>query len=242
MFVILSGEGSTDIGQNSMSEHGVRFDPGPMARILDRLIEDHIGYSLLDTQDCGGKCVRLVEEPELIACGKQGPRLLPGIKYGKETGFFTRNAQVLGILAKAECEKSGQPVVAVLFRDADGSRATPPTIWQQKVDSIKRGFKLVGFDNGVPMVPRPKSEAWLLCALKNNPYVGCDALEDSPGNDASPNSLKRRLEELTRGETSAQEQSRWVEEGKVDPKRIEMPSFAAFRDALDSAVKNALRD
>lgn len=90
------------------------------------------------------------------------------------------------------------------------------------------------------MVPRPKSEAWLLCALKNAPYQHCQTLEDAPGNDASPRSLKKQLAAVIDHDPSAQEQADWVREGRVDPEQIDMPSFTAFRKALDSALDNVL--
>lgn len=47
------------------------------------------------------------------------------------------------------------------------------------------------------MVPRPKSEAWLLCALKPNPYQHCAALEEAPmATTAARTLLKPRLAAL----------------------------------------------
>jgi len=58
------------------------------------------------------------------------------------------------------------------------------------------GFKIEKFDRGVAMIPKPKSEAWLLCALRNKAYENCQKLEDRSGNDDSPNSLKKELDAL----------------------------------------------
>jgi len=55
----------------------------------------------------------------------------------------------------------------------------------------KEKSKELDDDRGVAMIPKPKSEAWLLCALKNKPYESCEKLEDRSGNDDSPNSLKK---------------------------------------------------
>lgn len=236
MKLLLSGEGKTDIGYRTLSGQERKFQPGPMAWIVDKLLEDHlrIGYSLLDTHAAGGDCVRFVDETELKEKGKSGPIRLPGIKYGKGTALFTRNAQVLGLLAK---EESG-PVIAVLFRDADGTRSASSAEWQEKLESISRGFKLVEFEAGVPMVPRPKSEAWLLCALKGIP--DCAELGNAPGNDGSPYSLKTQLMQLIGHEPSAEEQAEWVKSGRIDPKNIRMESFKAFVEALTTAIGNAL--
>ncbi len=241
MKLLLSGEGPTDLGVNRAVAGGVEFVPGPMAHVVDRLLETHLGYSILRWHELGGDSVSYVGESELASLGKPGSPLFPGVKFGKGTALFTRNAQVLGLKATEEARGAAVPVVAVLFRDGDGTRSVPHTDWEQKVASIERGFELVKFNAGVPMVPRPKSEAWLLCALKSQAYAHCDALEEAPGNDASPRSLKGRLEALVGHEAPAAEQSDWVQSGRVDPQRIEMPSFRRFREALDGAYGNASR-
>ena len=126
--------------------------------------------------------------------------------------------------------------MAVLFRDSDGTGISPRDDWEQKVDSMVNGFSRAGFDRGVPMVPRPKSEAWLLCALKDPPYQHCARLEDESGNDNSPNSLKRQLAALIGHEPGAEEQSGWVRDGRVDPDRLNLPSFQAFTLSLNAAL------
>lgn len=240
MKLLLSGEGPTDLGVNRPVAGGVEFVPGPMAHVVDRLLGVRLGYSLLEVHAAGGGCVSYVGESELASLGKTGSPLLPGLKFGKGTALYTRNAQLLGLTA-IEARSAATPVIAVLFRDGDGTRSVPRADWERKVASIERGFELVSFDAGVPMVPRPKSEAWLLCALKPQAYTHCDSLEDAPGNDASSNSLKKRLEALVGHEASAAEQSGWVQDGLIDPLRIEMPSFRRFRTALDAACSNASR-
>ncbi len=241
MRLVLSGEGSTDLGHCRPAAAGMEFVPGPMAWVVDKLLErHHIGYSMLEAHQAGGDCTTYVHETQLAAMRKPGSALFPGVKFGKGTAFFTRNAQVLGLLANQTAAQEQQPVVAVLFRDGDGTRSMPANEWQAKVDSIHRGFELVGCDTGVPMVPRPKSEAWLLCALRPPGYANCEPLEDASGNDASPHSLKRQLEALCDGRApSADEQAGWVVTGDVDPHRIDMPSFNQFKQALHRAASCA---
>ena len=88
------------------------------------------------------------------------------------------------------------------------------------------------------MIPKPKSEAWLICELKANPYQGCDALEDRSGNDDSPNSLKEELEAILatddRGDRdSLRDRLNALVRDRVDFQRITMPSFTAFREHLN---------
>lgn len=235
----LSGEGPSDLGAMGPGPSGDEFRPGPMAVMVDRLVETRIGYSMLDLHHAGGDCIRFIAETELAQAGKKGPLLLPGQKFGKHNTFFTRNAQALGLLAKNDALASDQPTVAVLFRDGDGTRSVAKSQWQDKFNSIQRGFELVDFPSGVPMVPRPKSEAWLLCALRQPTYSSCEKLEDASGNDASPNSLKGQLEQVA-GAAGADEQAQWLRDGTVDVNRIDMPSFNAFRGELERALSAAM--
>ena len=242
MILMLAGEGKTDLGQLRASAAGLVFEPGPMAWIVDQLLASQLDYSLIESHHAGADCVVLISESELAQQAKAGAKkkspLLPGIKHGKNTGFFTRNAQALGRLALEKQEKRNTPTIAVLFRDADASRSMSRQTWREKVDSVVRGFKEVQFDTGVPMIPRPKSEAWILCALKNN-YLSCEGLEDAPGNDASPNSLKNQLEQFLTYSPTAEQQAEWVLSGKIDPQRIMMPSFLEFKQSLADAIEHA---
>ncbi|HNO32587.1 MAG TPA: hypothetical protein PKI78_12430 [Anaerolineales bacterium] len=236
MILMLSGEGKSDMGQMMPGKSGMVYEPGPMAWMVDRLAEKRLGYSPLELQQQGAECVQFVSERELTELARPGPMLIPGLKRGRETGLFTRNAQALGRLAKDLSHKRQEDVIAVLFRDADKTNACNADTWEEKRRSIENGFDHVDFRNGVPMVPRPKSEAWLLCALKTPPYQHCNTLEEASGNDNSPRSLKKQLATVVGHDPTAQEQADWVRTGRIDPECIEMPSFTAFRKALNRVL------
>ena len=129
-------------------------------------------------------------------------------------------------------------MIAILFRDGDGTNSKEE--WSKKVKSMRSGFVSQQFLTGVPMVPNPKSEAWMICALRNPPYTNCASIEDQSGNDNSPNSLKNQMQALCGGShPSAEQQANWVKNGKVDPGRIDMPSFSEFKQDLHRAAQNA---
>lgn len=241
MRLLLSGEGPTDMGSNRPTRNGEEFVPGPMAWIVDQLVKQQLCYSLIEQSATDPDAVAFVSKAALASDQKQHrpgkPRVLPGYKRSTGTAYFVRNAEVLGARALADQTRVGRPVVAVLFRDADGTRSSPQDEWQDKVESMFEGFGRAGFSHGVPMVPRPKSEAWLLCALKDPPYQHCDALENAPGNDASPQSLKHQLSKQIGRSPSAKEQADWVRDGIVDPLRLNMPSFRAFADRLAEVLQ-----
>jgi hypothetical protein len=50
MILMLSGEGKTDMGQMVPTDRGMRFEPGPMAWIVDKLVEKRLDYSPLAIQ------------------------------------------------------------------------------------------------------------------------------------------------------------------------------------------------
>ena len=96
-------------------------------------------------------------------------------------------------MAKKKQQQRNSPVIAVLFRDSDGTRAYARGDWQHKIDSVLAGFSVADFDHGISMIPKLKSEAWLLCVLRNG-YQHCEKLESESGNENSPSNLKAQLE------------------------------------------------
>lgn len=71
------------------------------------------------------------------------PRLLPGRLRPKGEAGTTAHAYALGCLARAEAVAARNGVVAVLFRDSDGTRSAANGLWQGKVDAINQGFNLL---------------------------------------------------------------------------------------------------
>jgi hypothetical protein len=210
-----------------------------MAWLVDRVLEACLGYSVLVQRESDSDAVGFVSKSELASDAEASrpgkPRALRGLKSEKGTLYFRRNAELLGRRALSESTSTARPVIAVLFRDSDGTRSCPRNEWQQKLKSMEDGFRIAGCTTGVPMLPRPKSEAWLLCALKPQPYQHCAALEDASGNDDSPNSLKTQLDALIGHKAGAEEQAQWVKDGRIDPDRLDMPSFLVFRKHLEAA-------
>lgn len=234
MHFLFSGEGPTDLGVCSNGAHfcdGESFLPGPMAMMIDQFVELQHGYSPLDAGVC-----RFVPEATLVdraAELKAARKLLalPGKKRGKETRYFFNNARALARIATEQRGQLGDDVVAVLFRDSDGTASAGRGLWPDKLQSMHDGFAEDGFDRGVPMLPRPKSEAWLICALKHE-YRNCAQLEQRSGNDHSPDSLKKELEAHLGAIPSREELCEFVEDRRIDCRRIDMESFSRFRDTL----------
>lgn len=244
MIVVLSGEGPSDIGscKNQLGSCSIpEFNAGPMTLLINNLIDSEHGYNPLEVAP---NIYRYYSESAIVEKADERKRqrrfALAGKKHAVETGFFYINAWMLGEIAKEIEEAENDLSISILFRDTDGTNSAPRNLWETKLNSIESGFRRAEYDRGVPMLPLPKSEAWLLCAIKDNPYQGCAALEELPGNDHSPNSAKDRLEGFLGKKASAVNICEWLENNKFDDISTaeQMPSFAAFRNRAVEVLKS----
>lgn len=241
MILLLTGEGDGDIGTCAESKHvceGAAFIPGPMALFIDVLVAPIWHYSPLDASG-----FVFVSESELSRLCRQPSKSmnLPGKKRGFETAYFFKNARVLARHAKHYAQEKQCPVGAVFFRDSDGTRSSPKCERQDKVKSINDGFSSEGFDFGVAMVPKPKSEAWLLCAVQEAPYQKCERFEFLSGNDCSSNSPKQLLNKaLDDRNRRFPDLCDMIKKGMINPSRICMPSFSEFRCRLEKVAREML--
>jgi hypothetical protein len=242
MRLVISGEGPRDLGVCNNAQGQCTdgdFNRGPMAVWLGRLWESLLNYNLFGIPEA----IVFVSETALAQKAKtSGKRMLPqrGKKQGAETGLYFSNAQQLGLMAKQLASEHEAPVMAVLFRDADGTRSAPGQMWQAKWDSMVNGFRSVEFDFGVPMLPKPKSEAWLLCAGQTAQHSHA-ALEDISGNDHSPNSAKDQWEAFMGAPQNAASEADWCVSNPQDWGNLQtMPSFRAFYDRFHEVAQTIL--
>lgn len=246
MHFVFSGEGPTDMGKCEPSSEVCTADnyvPGGMAVIVDKLtstwLEQNRGYDLSHIQY---DMVTFVSENHLakskLAAKSRKSMGLRSKSKPAETRYFYENARALAHIAKNKSEELNEPVIAVLFRDADGTVSAGRGMWQDKWDSMINGFSVENFeDYSVPMLPMPKSEAWLLCALKNG-YQHCDALEQESGNDKVENSLKRQLENTLDNQGITDSIVELLKNNDIDESRIDMTSFNHFKSHLHKVLEN----
>ncbi|HBB30396.1 MAG TPA: hypothetical protein DDZ80_05255 [Cyanobacteria bacterium UBA8803] len=228
MFLLLSGEGTTDIGTQD-------DEIGPMTKFIDNWITPRINYSLIDIGQ-----YTLVTKEELSQKAKSIKSLSKkGKKHPSETRYYYKNARALALLAQEESSKRDSiTVIPILFRDADGTASSDRGEWEYKRKSMLKGFEHEGILTGVPMIPKPKSEAWILCALRNN-YQNCQQLESESGNDDSPNSLKKQLEDHLDEPATRELLNDQIDLGRLDiSKIVDMPSLTAFKQRLDEVLEN----
>jgi len=224
MHLVLSGEGNSDLGL--FSQYHNEFIAGSMYFIVDKIIEREYDFSCYSCKD---SMITFIPKVELTKLTKRLPPYT-GKKGRKGTAYFTNNAIALAKISKEKSKELNDEVIAILFRDSDGTSSSIKGLWEDKISSIEMGFKIEKFENGVAMVPKPKSEAWLICALKNKPYKNCHKLEDRSGNDNSPNNLKDELDSFG---ISTDKINEMIQNGQIDIEKINMPSFKYFVDSLN---------
>lgn len=222
---------------------GEQYRPGPMALLVDQLVERQLGYdfSHLDYERVGFVSEKYLVENNLPARSRKS-MMLTGKKNKTETRYYFQNARALATVAKEKAIELDDRVIAVLFRDGDGTASAGRGLYQDKVASMQNGFAIENYqDFGVPMMPNPKSEAWLLCAIKQNPYQHCHLLEQESGNDnAHRATLKEQLEEALRVANLNEPINELIKSGVIDVERIDMPSFNQFKEYLEAAVSKAI--
>ena len=243
MFLLLSGEGSSDLGICEPSAQAcdrAGFRAGPMAYVVDQCVEICQGYEMSHLEV---GLVGYVSE-SYLAQHKQptAPKsmALRGKKKPAETRYYYENARALAAIAQQKSIEVNDHVIAVLFRDADGTASAGRGQWQDKYDSMQAGFAAANFELGVPMLPKPKSEAWLLCAVKQNPYQHCALLEHESGNDHAANPLKAQLSTALNGHAATADINDLIINRQIDIQRIDMPSFNQFKEDLRQVVVLAM--
>jgi hypothetical protein len=237
MKFLLSGEGATDFGVRA---YDGTFQHGPMTLFVDILVEPLLGYSIRQSEAFPEDGFEFRSREALSARGRPKGTKLPGKRYGSGGSFFRANAQVLGQIALERTRSEDCTFVAILFRDGDGSRSKDE--WEDKRLSIERGFELAGFEYGVPMVPKPKSEAWLLQAHQSHSSPH-ETYEGMTGSRNSNTDLKRTLTELVT-DSSREHLVALIEDGIINPLNISdaCMSFSVFKDTLRQKVRAAQND
>jgi len=217
--VLVSGEGKTDMGElNYPDMEPANFNKGPMTCLAEQIIKQRTGEF---------PHIELIAKKTLTQKAKSSHRMkLPGKKSRQKTAFFYKNAYILGQIA---LEK--QYDIAILFRDTDGTQSSSPSNWKERADSIHDGFKASGFQNGVAMVPKPTSEAWILCCLQK--YQNCEKLEKLRGNENSSKHPKKIIEQITGSVPTMEFLVKIACEDNCDTEQIDMPSFNAFKTCLE---------
>ena len=233
MYFLFSGEGASDLGvglQAGVCE-GENYLQGPLALIVDMIFQAKLNYSLFD-YFCGFVSkTELKQEVDKLKPLKKFRIPRGDIKHEQGTKYFRNNARVSAIIAKRIAKERKDDVIVILFRDSD---TTDFNEWAKKRDSILNGFLDENFNNGIPMLPRPVSEAWLLCAIyrQENQNTNCDYLEEIKHGGKSEHALKIQLEEKIGQSITRELLNEYVKTGKITYTNINLPGFNDFQQRL----------
>lgn len=231
MHLVLSGEGNGDIGK--LSYASTEFIPASMYYLIDKIIKKKLSYSFYELSP---ELITFIPKAKLIQEQSKDKSKTPytSKKVKKGQALFLMNAITLAKISKDKCiELQDDDVITILFRDSDGTNTSDKSLWEDKVKSIEDGFLMEHFTKGVAMIPKPKSEVWLICALQNKPYQQCQDLENRSGNDNSPNNLKDELKSFG---ISLESINTKIQDGSIDIEKINMPSFVSFQTKLNTLL------
>jgi len=241
--LLVTGEGPTDMGCcKNQSEvcTGEDYQTGPVGILMSKFLERYLpewNAEQLEFHNPESFTTfiyrswfdHLTKEKQLIRPSKKGVK----------KGFIehAQRAAALGDYAKLNAFQ-----IAAYFHDTDGTRSEQrddPHRRENLVKAINEGFRAVDFfECGIAVVPKPTSEAWLLCMCKAVPYQHCNKLEDElSGNDRSPQRAPKKLlaEALNVEELDREILCKIARQ--VDIERIDMNSFNAVRQSLRQAIK-----
>lgn len=241
--IVITGEGITDMGACKNGQpicSGEQLNAGPIARLLFKLIQHHLPDWNIDNLELENPATHmtLIDGADLKARSKAKKNGLIRPSKAVQRGMVehARRAQVL-----ADYALENDYQMATYFHDTDGTRsqlADMPDRQEVITLAIKAGFRAAQFEKrGLALVPKPTSEAWLICGAKEMPYQNCDSLErELSGNDSSPDrSPKMKLGELIGNpDYSRSDLHELVEQ--IDVTQINMPSFNSLREQVQIAI------
>lgn len=225
MYFIISGEGNSDIGKST--EH-----PGPLVvcleKLTDFLVDDIFSYDIISESDLTTRAKDIAAERKRM--------LLPGYKHkNRHLLHIRRLAHALGSMASHE-EDTG----ALLFRDCDFTNSeigNPHEFYQDMVKCIETGFSMADdFKYGVAMVPKMRSETWLLAHYQKTPYQDSNRFEDLPANDRAEHSAKAMLAKFLN--CSIGELYDLIDPNDIIWERIDCSSFLFFKKRFQYVLQS----
>ncbi len=244
------GEGPTDMGRSRNAQayaHGDDLEVGPMLRLAHRLLIRHL-------PDGNGNTAQFNEQQEhaipsvLVAKAEMATKTRAGkfklLSKDVKQGYLihSKRAAVLGELAQ-QTGSLTEAQLAIYFHDTDGTRSKRPDP-QDLVQAVKEGFRAAGFaGQGIAMVPKPTSEAWLICSCKVEPYQHCTQLETQlSGNDRSPDRAPKKVLGRLLGNEDYHRGDLLSVVNAIELDRLDMPTFNRFRDDVKQGIRQLCGD
>jgi hypothetical protein len=239
--MVVTGEGKTDMGIcNNQAQvcSSDDYDIGPVTLLLIKLLEKHLppwNSGLVDF-DHPESFVTFIYRNWFNDQTKAKSLLRPSKKLRTGNTVHAQRAAALAFYAIANDFQ-----IAAYFHDTDGTQKKcqdDPQRRMHLVEAIKEGFRAANFSCGVPVVPKPTSEAWFLCAVKTDSYQHCEALEtELSGNvDSSPERSPKKRLGAALGEPDYDRARLCDIARSIDVERLDMPSFNELRTDVKRAI------
>ena len=241
--LLVFGEGPTDMGRSRNAQpyaHGDDLEVGPMLRLAYRLLLRHLpdwNTDLFDIQQEHSIPSILVAAAEMTAQVKRGAKKFPSKKTKSGYLIHSKRAAVLGQLAQ-QTDSPTTAQLAIYFHDTDGTNSEPHNP-QELVQAVNEGFRASGFaKQGIAMIPKPTSEAWLICSCKPDAYQHCSRLETQlSGNDRSPERAPKQVLGQHLGNTDYHRGDLWQVVNAINLDRMDMPTFNQLRADLCQGIE-----
>ncbi len=230
--ILVTGEGSSDMGGSNNGQPistGEFYNLGPMALLAVRLLQKIIPDWNEDNIDfqSPNNWMTCISGNELARQAKGVRKHRPSTKLKKGFVEHANRATTMAGYAKDNGHQ-----LAFYFHDNDKFD------FDDFHQSIMLGFNGIDGVHGIPMLPKPTSEAWFICGRKQDPYAHCTALEtELSGNDAASNenAPKKVLARFLGQEATTEQQYEMVT--GIDITRIDMPSYNQFKTDLTKAIE-----
>lgn len=209
---VVCGECPTDLnGENS-----------PLKRAADSLLERW--YSEKSK-------MHFISRSDLSDSSKNARPKRGAVVRGKKS--FSPEFRSVFAFSKCLAQKAknmGKNCGAIYFKDMDFSSSVNRDVYfKNLISSMHKGFDEVEFKNGVPMVPKTRSESWILCAL--DPDAGQKSYyENLPGSDNSPKSGKKVLAKFLHCSVKENYDKVRAKLSAFDWSELSAPSFVFFKN------------
>ena len=233
MKALLLGEGSSDLGENDPFADPP-FRKGPMSVAIDNLT------AAKGVEDIEYRLMTRGEVSKGIKATKRSISARPkGVDSERRNIYLS--AWYLGTEALSD-----QRDFAVYFHDPDQTNSGGANTAELIERAMYAGFDKASYNTGVPMIPQPRSEAWLLAYFQKNlqgqhEYNKAERFENLPANDASPNSAKKLLMQAVGASSESETYAKVTAEiGDIDWTKIDMPSFNRFRKRLEVVLDHVV--
>ncbi len=196
--IIISGEGTSDVGY--CDNKSSRFVFGPVTYLTQNILHSLHKFELN---------FHFKSRDEL----KRYPITLKGKKKKEKLSATAKGHSNLAYKLAYLAKDKGYSV-AILMRDADNRK------FEDVYEEIKEGFQAARFENGVPAVPVPKSEAWLICCLEPDKSLNIEICKEE---------MKILLKKMLSEKGMEDHNNTWCEiAGNCDTDKIKSRSFCRY--------------